>query len=86
MARRLGRCVLNEKTIEPDYYRNNGTDLIEMWSKLFSVDGFRTAMKSHIMKYVVRYDQKNKIEDLEKAKYYIERLIEFEHDKLNESN
>lgn len=72
--------------IKPSYYRNNGTDLIKMWSQLFSVDGFRTAMKSHITKYVVRYDQKNGIEDLEKAKYYIERLIEFEHEQLDESN
>ena len=35
----------------------------------------------NIIKYVVRHRDKNGIEDLEKAKHYIEMLIEFEQEK-----
>lgn len=42
-------------------------------------------MQGNIIKYVVRYPFKNGIADLEKAKHYIEMLIEFERNKqLNE--
>lgn len=35
-------------------------------------------IQGNIIKYVVRYKDKNGIKDLEKAKHYIEILIEFE--------
>lgn len=39
-------------------------------------------MQGNVIKYVVRYPFKNGITDLEKAKHYIEMLIEFERNKL----
>ena len=38
-------------------------------------------MQGNVVKYVVRYPFKNGIADLEKAKHYIEMLIEFERNK-----
>lgn len=38
-------------------------------------------MQGNIIKYVVRYPFKNGLTDLEKAKHYIEMLIEFERNK-----
>lgn len=38
-------------------------------------------MQGNVIKYVVRYPFKNGIADLEKAKHYIEMLIEFERNK-----
>lgn len=35
----------------------------------------------NVVKYVSRYKEKNGIEDLKKAKFYIERLIEMEERK-----
>ena len=35
-------------------------------------------MQGNVIKYVTRYKDKNGIEDLEKAKEYIDRLIEYE--------
>ncbi len=40
-------------------------------------------MKSHIDKYVSRYEYKNGLEDLEKAKECINRLIEYEKRERN---
>lgn len=38
-------------------------------------------MQGNVIKYVARYPFKNGIVDLEKAKHYIEMLIEFERNK-----
>lgn len=39
-------------------------------------------MQGNVIKYVMRYPFKNGIADLEKAKHYIEMMIEFERNKL----
>ena len=36
---------------------------------------FRGFLKGNVMKYVFRYEQKNGVEDLQKARWYLERLI-----------
>lgn len=60
--------------IQPSYYQNNQIDLIEMWSQIFSHEEFYAIMKSHAMKYLVRFNNKNGAEDLNKADEYINRL------------
>ena len=62
---------INSK-IKPSYY-GSGIDVIE-----FCLRNNLTFMQGNVIKYVTRYKNKNGIEDLEKAKEYIERLIEFE--------
>ena len=39
-------------------------------------------LAGNVIKYVSRYKQKNGLEDLYKAKHYIEKLIEEEHKVL----
>lgn len=63
--------VFNNK-IKPSYY-GSGIDVIE-----FCLRNNLTFMQGNVIKYVTRYKSKNGIEDLEKAKEYIDRLIEFE--------
>ena len=58
--------------IKPSYY-GTGIDVIE-----FCLRNNLTFMQGNVIKYVTRYKSKNGIEDLEKAKEYIDRLIEFE--------
>lgn len=58
--------------IKPSYY-GTGIDVIE-----FCLRNNLTFMQGNVIKYVTRYKEKNGIEDLEKAKEYIDRLIEFE--------
>ena len=62
----------NTNKIKPTYY-GSGIDVIE-----FCLRNNLTFMQGNVIKYVTRYKNKNGIEDLEKAKEYIERLIEFE--------
>lgn len=41
-------------------------------------------MAGNVIKYVSRYQEKNGIEDLKKARHYIDMLIEFEQEADNE--
>ena len=39
-------------------------------------DGFEFYLQGNIMKYLCRYPYKNGVEDLEKARWYLNKLIE----------
>lgn len=67
----------NKDKIKPSYY-GTGIDVIE-----FCLRNNLTFMQGNVIKYVTRYKSKNGIEDLEKAKEYIDRLIEFEKREEN---
>ena len=61
--------------IKPNYYHKNGTDVIKMIEELRSKEASKEFCIGNVLKYVIRYDKKNGVEDLEKAKTYINRLI-----------
>lgn len=61
---------------KPNYYKNeNGKDLIEIYKENFTHEAYRGFMLGNIIKYITRYENKNGIEDLQKASEYIDRLI-----------
>lgn len=65
----------------PDHYHKNGIDVIgfaEMQLPVEQIIGFH---RINVLKYVTRYDRKNGIEDLKKAKFYLDKLIESESAK-----
>ena len=61
----------------PSHYNQNG---MEVWDviKAFTSDlsGAEAFYAGNVIKYVLRWNHKNGIEDLEKAKVYINKLIE----------
>ena len=57
--------------IEPEHYGNSGIDVID-----FCQANNLDFMQGNVIKYVFRYKKKNGLEDLEKAKEYIDRMIE----------
>ncbi|MDP7647772.1 MAG: DUF3310 domain-containing protein [Candidatus Woesearchaeota archaeon] len=40
-------------------------------------------MEGNVIKYVTRYKQKNKIQDLEKARHYIDLIIQMENNETS---
>jgi len=64
--------------IEPDHYKNGDHDLLWHLKDILTPEEFRGAMKMNIIKYVVRENNKNGIEDIDKAKEYLNRFEEFE--------
>lgn len=62
--------------VNPEHYKCNNKELFNVLEDMFSKDEFTGALKFNIIKYLHRFQQKNGVEDLEKAKKYIEKLIE----------
>lgn len=67
-----------------EHYTNNGIEPIEIMRKNFSHDEFVGFCKGNVLKYLLRYKDKNGSEDLEKAKIYLNWLIdEYVKEDLN---
>ena len=60
----------------PPHYNQTGIECIHAISAATG-DGFKYYLQGNILKYLWRFDYKDKpIEDLEKAKWYLDKLIE----------
>ena len=59
----------------PMHYASGGIEAIEALEACMSPEAFRGFLKGNVMKYVWRYENKNGLEDLKKAKWYLKALI-----------
>lgn len=62
----------------PAHYQQGGMQLLDIWKAKLSPEEFKGLCKGNVLKYVIRSDHKNGVEDLKKAKVYLEWLIEAE--------
>lgn len=71
--------------IKPSYYRSdNGKDLFDLFEDgMITKDQVIGFYKANIIKYVVRFEEKNGEEDLDKAITYLDRLRRVVHQKGN---
>ena len=71
-----GKSKIKESVNQPAHYLKGGMECIDVikavTSDLIGVDAYYVG---NIIKYVWRYNNKNGIEDLRKAKHYLEWLI-----------
>lgn len=66
------------KTTNPEHYHKGDIDVITFLQLFFPENKFNVSegfFIGNIVKYVCRYKDKNGLEDLEKAKDYLERLM-----------
>lgn len=61
---------MDEKAINPKHYQQGNIEVID-----FILDQKFSYLEGNIIKYVSRYKYKNGLEDLKKAQWYLERLI-----------
>ena len=61
--------------IRPDHYRKGEIDLYEAFSQIFPHNEYRAGMQMIAMRYMFR-DKNDRVEDLKKAIYSLERLKE----------
>lgn len=67
----------NSIQIGGEHYKNKA---IQPWDFISSNNmGF---LAGNVVKYVARYREKNGLQDLEKAKHYLDKLIEVEKGRL----
>ena len=70
---------------KPSYYKGE-YDLISHLYDIMTHEELRGFLKGNVIKYIDRYQDKNGIEDLNKAREYSGRLIEFEKKLKGEDN
>ncbi|NLR17671.1 DUF3310 domain-containing protein [Lactobacillus sp. LC28-10] len=69
----------NDSKLKPKYYTNNGKDLFDRFEEgLMTAEQNRGFYIGNVFKYITRYQNKNGVEDLQKASTYLNRLIAFE--------
>jgi len=61
---------MDKEAINPQHYRQGNIEVID-----FILDQNFSYLEGNIIKYVSRYKYKNGLEDLKKAHWYLERLI-----------
>lgn len=67
----------NEKQIGGDHYQKT----IQPWDAMaawMTQDEFTGYLRGNVIKYVARYKDKGGVQDLEKARHYLDKLIEVE--------
>ena len=70
--------------IKPDHYRKGEIDLYEAFSQIFPHNEYRAGMQMIAMRYMFR-DKVDRVEDLKKAIYTLERLKEKEIEHAGET-
>ena len=66
--------------IKPDHYHYGGMDVIGFGEVNYTKAELVGFYRMNILKYVHRYDKKRGLEDLKKAEFYLNKLIELESD------
>lgn len=65
-----------EMISHPTHYNNGGIECFDVIKAFFGKDAFEDFCLSNSLKYIMRCKHKGKyIEDLKKAKFYIEEII-----------
>lgn len=64
---------------EPAHYQGDKMQCIDAMEAMLSVDEFRGYLRGNIFKYQWRFRDKGGLEDLRKARWYLDRLIKLEN-------
>ena len=66
-----------DKVNKPAHYQGT-IECIDSIESSMSKEAFRGYLKGNIQKYIFRYEKKNGVEDLKKAQWYLNKLIEIQ--------
>lgn len=62
----------------PSHYTNGGIECIDAIEASLTAEAFKGYCKGNAMKYIWRYEKKGSVESLQKAIWYLNKLIEVE--------
>lgn len=67
----------NNEVNKPSHYSSGEIECIDAIQASMSEEAFKGFLKGNVMKYIWRYEKKvNPKQDLEKARWYLDKLIE----------
>ena len=75
MAKWEMNCKNKDMVNNPPHYNKYGVECIEAIQSATG-EGYEYYLQGNIIKYLWRYRYKNGVQDLEKAQWYLTRLIE----------
>lgn len=67
---------MNDAVNHPSHYTSGGIECIEAIEASMGTDSFQDYCKGNIIKYIWRWRNKGGVEDLKKARVYLDWLIE----------
>lgn len=72
----------NDNIISPNHYASDkGFEVFDVQEAfIHELKGMAANYWCNVVKYILRFQRKNGVEDLKKAKYYLEKLIDEESD------
>jgi len=62
--------------INPDHYKYGSIEVIEFLKQMLTQEEYLGGLKFSIWQYLLRYERKGGLEDLEKAQWYLEKIME----------
>lgn len=71
---------MSDNVNHPEHYTFGSVECIEAIHSALDDEGFAAYCQGNAMKYLWRHRRKGGVEDLEKAKWYIDRMIETERE------
>ena len=69
--------------VNPSYYKDGDIECIDAIESSMTPEGFAAYCKGNILKYIWRYEKKDKLIGLKKAQWYLNMLIEVEEKKTS---
>ena len=70
-------------SINPAHYKSGDIECIDAIKASLDKQQFKGYLKASIIKYLWRYEKKNGLEDLQKAEWFLQRLIKEETNGTN---
>ena len=71
----VNQCLDSDNVNSPKHYASGSIECIDAIEASMSKDSFNGFLKGNVQKYLWRYEQKGGVESLEKAQWYLNRLI-----------
>lgn len=60
----------------PDHYKVGGIETLDFIEAKLSVEEFNGYCLGNVLKYISRYKQKNGLEDIKKAQFYLNKVVD----------
>ena len=75
-----GSKLMSEEDMvnHPSHYTSGGIECIDAIEASMTAEAFKGFCKGNAMKYIWRYEKKGSVESLQKAIWYLNKLIEVE--------
>ena len=76
LVARAGMMAANDPVNHPSHYASGGIECITAMEASMSPEEFQGYLRGNIFKYCWRFRDKNGVQDLQKARWYIDKLVQ----------